>query len=209
MPRRDFDPDFSRLASIEGGEQMVFRCAVAVFWVALAAPALGQESFRVDRLHTAATFSVSHLGLSLQRGSFGKTTGTVMLDRAAKTGSIDLAIDAASVTSGSTSRETMLKGEDYFNVAQFPSITFKSTKLKFDGDRVVSADGELTIRGVTKPVTLTVADFKCAVHPATKKPACGAEVTASVKRSEFGMTKNQASTSDDVTIAIAIEAIQQ
>ena len=73
----------------------------------------------------------------------------------------------------------------------------------------MSADGELTIRGVTKPVTLTVADFKCAVHPATKKPACGAEVTASVKRSEFGMTKNQASTSDDVTIAIAIEAIQQ
>jgi len=188
---------------------MRVRFAVAAFLVAFAAPTFSQENYRVDPLHTAATFSVSHLGLSLQRGSFGKTTGMVMLDRSARNGSIDVAIDAASVTSGSTSRETMLKGEDYFNVAQFPSITFKSTKLKFDGDRVVSADGELTIRGVTKPVTLTVADFKCAVHPATKKPACGAEVTASVKRSEFGMTKNTASTSDDVTIAIAIEAIQQ
>jgi polyisoprenoid-binding protein YceI len=167
------------------------RFAVATFLVVFAGRAFSQENYRVDPLHTAATFSVSHLGLSLQRGSFGRTTGVVMLDRSARNGSIDVAIDAASVTSGSTSRETMLKGEEYFNVAQFPSITFKSTRLKFDGDRVVGADGELTIRGVTKPVTLTVADFKCAVHPATKKPACGAEVTASVKRSEFGMTKNR------------------
>ena len=188
---------------------MRVRFAVAAFLVAFAAPAFSQENYRVDPLHTAATFSVSHLGLSLQRGSFGKTTGMVMLDRSARNGSIDVAIDAASVTSGSTSRETMLKGEEYFNVGQFPLITFRSTSLKFDGDRVVGADGELTIRGVTKPVTLTVADFKCAIHPATKKPACGAEVTASVKRSDFGMTKNQASTGDDVTIAIAIEAIQQ
>lgn len=182
---------------------------VAVLLTAFAAPAFSQESYRVDPLHTTTTFSVSHLGLSLQRGSFARTTGTVMLDRAAKKGSIDVAIDAASVTSGSPSRETMLRGEDYFNVAQFPVITFKSTNLKFDGDSVVGAEGELTIRGVTKPVTLSVADFRCVIHPATKKPACGAEVTVSVKRSEFGMTKNQPSTGDDVNIAVAIEAIQQ
>src|SRR5512132_2531824 len=116
-----------------GGEAMWNRFVVAGL-VAFAAAAFSQENYRVDPLHTAATFSVSHLGLSLQRGSFGKTTGMVMLDRNARNGSIDVAIDAASVTSGSTSRETMLKGEDYFNVTQFPSITFKSTKLKFDGD---------------------------------------------------------------------------
>jgi polyisoprenoid-binding protein YceI len=188
---------------------MPARIVVAAFAVAVCASAFGQETYMVDPLHTTATFSVVHLGLSLQRGSFGRTTGRVMLDRAGKKGSIDVAIDAASVTSGSPPRETMLRGEDYFNVAQFPAITFKSTNLKFDGDRVVGADGELTIRGVAKPVTLSVADFKCAIHPATKKPACGAEVTASVKRSEFGMTKNQASTADEVNIAIAIEAIQQ
>ena len=91
--------------------------------VVFAAPAFSQENYRVDPLHTTATFSVSHLGLSLQRGSFGRTTGTVMLDRTAKKGAIEVAIDAASVTSGSLSRETMLKGEDYFNVAQFPLIT--------------------------------------------------------------------------------------
>lgn len=182
---------------------------VATFVITFAVPGFAQETYRVDPLHTTTTFSVSHLGLSMQRGSFGKTTGTVVLDRAAKKGSIDVAIDAASVTSGSPSRETLLRGEDYFNAAQFPIITFKSDNLRFNGDTVVGADGELTIRGVTKPVTLSVADFKCAIHPATKRPACGAEVTASVKRSEFGMMKNQASTGDDVTIAIAIEAIQQ
>ena len=185
------------------------RFVVAAFLVAFAAPAFSQENYRVDPLHTTTTFSVSHLGLSLQRGSFGRTTGTVILDRAAKKGSIDVAIDATSVTSGSPSRETLLRGEDYFNIAQFPSITFRSTNLKFDGDRLVGAEGEVTIRGVTKPVTLSVADFKCAIHPATKKPACGAEVTASVKRSDFGMTKNQPSTGDDVNIAVAIEGIQQ
>jgi len=188
---------------------MRVRFVVAAFFVAFAAPAFSQENYRVDPLHTTTTFSVSHLGLSLQRGSFGRTTGTVILDRAAKKGSIDVAIDATSVTSGSPSRETLLRGEDYFNIAQFPSITFRSTNLKFDGDRLVGAEGEVTIRGVTKPVTLSVADFKCAIHPATKKPACGAEVTASVKRSEFGMTKNQPSTGDDVNIAVAIEGIQQ
>ena len=181
----------------------------ATFLMTIAVPAFAQETYRVDPLHTTATFSVNHLGLSMQRGSFGKTTGTVTLDRAAKNGTIDVAIDAASVTSGSPARETLLKGEDYFDIAQFPTITFKSNKLKFNGDAVVGAEGELTMRGVTKPVVLSVADFKCAIHPATKKPACGAEVTANVKRSEFGMIKNQASTGDDVLIAIAIEAIQQ
>ena len=175
----------------------------------LACPALGQETYRIDPLHTATTFSVTHLGLSHQRGSFGKTTGVVTFDRKAKTGSIDVTIDASSVTSGSTSREQMLRGEDYFDVARYPNIVFKATNLKFEGDNLVGCDGELTMRGVTRPVTLSVAEFKCDIHPATKKPVCGAEVTAHVSRAEFGMVKNQASTSDDVVIAIAIEAIQQ
>ena len=188
---------------------MHVRVMVAVLAGAVAGQAFGQETYRVDPLHTTSTFSVAHLGLSMQRGSFGKTTGMVTIDRAAKKGSIDVAIDASSVTSGSTSRETLLRGEDYFDVAQFPTISFKSTDLKFQGDAVVGAEGALTMRGITKPVSLTVADFKCAIHPSTKKPVCGAEVMATVKRSDFGMVKNQASTADEVKIAVAIEAIQQ
>src|SRR5207249_8308055 len=103
-----------------GGEAMWARFAVAAFLVVFAGRAFSQENYRVDPLHTATTFSVSHLGLSLQRGSFGRTTGMVTLDRTAGKGSIDVAIDAASVTSGSPSRELMLKGDEYFNVGQFP-----------------------------------------------------------------------------------------
>ena len=152
------------------------RFTIAALLAVFAGPAFSQDNYRVDPLHTAATFSVNHLGLSLQRGSFGRTTGMVTLDRTAGKGSIDVAIDAASVTSGSPSRETMLKGEEYFNVAQFPTISFKSTSLKFDGDRVVGADGDLTIRGVTKPVRLTVAEncAKASCHrapPSASPPA--------------------------------------
>ena len=185
------------------------RLVIAVTACALALPAFAEESYRIDPLHTATTFSVSHLGISLQRGSFGRTTGMVMLDPAAGKGAIDVSIDASTVTSGSPPRETLLKGEDYFNVAQFPTITFKSNKVRFDGNAVVGAEGELTMRGVTKPCALTVSGFKCAIHPSTKTPVCGAEVTATVKRSEFGMTKNAASTGDDVTILIAVEALRQ
>ncbi|HTR57418.1 MAG TPA: YceI family protein [Casimicrobiaceae bacterium] len=185
------------------------RLVITVAACALAMPALGEESYRIDPLHTATTFSVSHLGISLQRGSFGRTTGMVMLDPAAGKGAIDVSIDASTVTSGSPPREALLKSEDYFNVAQFPTIIFKSNKVRFDGNAVVGAEGELTMRGVTKPCALTVSGFKCAIHPSTKTPVCGAEVMATVKRSEFGMTKNAASTGDDVTILIAVEALRQ
>ncbi len=121
---------------------MRVRFVVAAFSVAFACPAFGEETYRVDPLHTTTTFSVSHLGLSQQRGSFARTTGLVTLDRAAKKGSIDVLIDAASVTSGSPSREAMLKGEDYFNVAQFPTIAFKANNLKFDGENLVGCEGE-------------------------------------------------------------------
>ena len=181
---------------------------VAAFSVVVACPAFGEETYRVDPLHTTTTFSVSHLGLSQQRGSFGRTTGMVMLDRAAKKASIDVVIDAASVTSGSPSREAMLKGEDYFNVAQFPTIAFKATNLKFDGENLVGCEGELTMRGVTRPVTLSVADFKCAIHPATKKPACGAEVTARVKRSEFGMTYVLGLVGDEIDLSFQVTAFR-
>src|SRR5438046_6223378 len=116
---------------------MCVRFVLAAVLGALAIPAFSQETYRVDPLHTTTTFSVTHLGLALHRGSFGRTTGMVVLDRTAKKGSIDVVIDGASVTSGSPSREAMLKGEEYFNVAQFLTINFKATNLKFDGDSLV------------------------------------------------------------------------
>ena len=110
----------------------------------------------MDPNHTYPSFSYTHMGFSTQQSKFDKTTGRVTIDRAAKTGSLDVSIDTKSVNTGSELFNGHLKGEDFFNADKFPAITFKSSNFKFDGDKVASIDGDLTIKGVTKPVTLTV-----------------------------------------------------
>ena len=104
-------------------------------------------------------FEVQHMGFSLQRGTFSKATGKITLDRAAKKGAIDVTIDTTTVKTIDPRLDTHVRGEDFFNVAKYPTMTFKSSQLSFDGDRVVGADGELTMLGITKPVKLTVANF--------------------------------------------------
>ena len=130
------------------------------------------------------------------------------LDRAAKKGTIDVTIETASVRSHDPRPDAALKGEKYFNVEKYPTMTFKSSSLMFDGDRVVGAEGELTMLGVTKPVSLKVSNFTCGDHPFNKKPMCGAEVTATIKRSEWGMTAGiPFAPADDVKIMIPVEAL--
>lgn len=171
---------------------------------ALAAP----ESYTLDSRHTFPVFEVSHMGFSIQRGRFNKTTGTFTIDRAAKSGAIDLSIDAASIDMGIEKWDQHMKSEDFFNVAKFPSITYKATKLMFEGDKVVGAEGELTLLGVTKPVKVAVSDFNCKMHPMLKKDACGGNVTAAIKRSEFGMGYGVPNLGDDIKLAIPVEAIK-
>ena len=133
----------------------------------------------------------------------------IILDRAAKTGSVDVTIDAKSVNTGYALFNGHIQGEDYFNTDKFPAITFKSTAVKFDGDKPVAVDGNLTIKGVTKPVTLTVTNFHSMPHPMLKKDALGANAVAKVKRSEFNMGKYAPSVGDEVTLNIAVEAIRE
>ena len=137
------------------------------------------------------------------------STGTITIDRAAKTGSVDVSIDAKSVNTGSEQFNEHIQGEDFLSTAKFPTITFKSTAVKFNGDAVASVDGALTIKGVTKPVTLTVTSFKCMPHPMLKKEACGANATATIKRSDFGAGKYAPLVADEVLLTIPIEAIKQ
>jgi len=106
--------------------------------------------------------------------------------------------------------DTRVRGEDFFNVAKYPTMTFKSSNLTFDGDRLVGADGELTMLGITKPVKLTVANFVCGLHPLTKNPLCGAEVTTTIKRSDWGMSWGvPKAVGDDVKLAIPVEAYRE
>jgi len=166
-----------------------------------------EETYTLDPVHSQPMFEVRHMGYSLQRGSFTKVSGKVTLDREAKKGSVDVTIDATSIRTIDPRLDTHVKSEDFFDVAKYPTITFKSSNLVFDGDRVVAVDGELTLHGVTKPVTLKVTDVICGDHPINKRPMCGAEATATVKRSDWGMTYGiPKMVGDDVRIIIPIEA---
>jgi polyisoprenoid-binding protein YceI len=166
------------------------------------------QTYTIDPLHTRPTYEVMHLGYSLQRGRFDKTSGKITVDTAAKTGSADVAIDAASIDSGVPKLDEHLKSEDFFNVAKNPTITFKSVSFAFDGDRVKNVTGDLTMNGVTKPVTLTANLFQCAPHPMTKKPQCGGDFITTVKRSDFGIKYGIPAVGDEVTLRIPVEAIR-
>ncbi|MCW5626537.1 MAG: YceI family protein [Burkholderiales bacterium] len=181
----------------------------AVLASALAAPAFAApESYTLDSRHTFPVFEINHLGFSLQRGRFNKTEGKIVIDRAAKTGSVELAIEAASIDMGIAKWDEHMVSEDFFNAAQFPTITFKSTKVTFQGDKVVGADGDFTLLGVTKPIKVAFAGFACGDHPMNKKPLCGGNATATIKRSDFGMTKYLPGIADEVKIYVPIEAFK-
>jgi polyisoprenoid-binding protein YceI len=170
---------------------------------ALAAPV----TYNVDSSHTFPRFSYSHFGYSTQLSSFSNTTGKVVLDAEAKTGSVDISIDMKSVNTGSVDFNGHIQGEDFLDTAKFPAATFKSTKVVFEGDKPKAIEGNLTIKGVTKAVTLTVTGFQAMPHPMMKKPALGANAFTTIKRTEFNAGKYAPYVGDEVRIDIAIEAV--
>lgn len=172
---------------------------------ALAAP----ETYNIDNSHTYPRFEFNHLGFSNQVGRFDKTTGKITLDTAARTGEVNLTIDTKSVNTGSALFNEHLSKEDFFHTEKYPTITFKSSKFKFEGDKVAAVEGDLTIKGITKPVTLNVVRFHCGAHPLAKKQACGANATAQIKRSDFNLAKHVPAVSDEVTLSISVEAIKE
>jgi polyisoprenoid-binding protein YceI len=166
-------------------------------------------TYNVDGSHTFPRFSYSHFGYSTQLSSFRNTSGKVVLDAEARTGSVDITIDMKSVNTGFEDFNGHIQGEDFLDTVKFPTATFKSTKVVFEGDKPKSIDGQLTIKGVTRPVTLTVTSFQAMPHPMVKKPALGANAFTTIKRSEFNAGKYAPYVGDDVRIDIAIEAIAQ
>ncbi|MBS7350538.1 MAG: YceI family protein [Comamonas sp.] len=182
-----------------------FAVAGAFATSAIAAPI----TYVVDASHTFPNFSYSHMGLSTQLSKFKNTQGKVVLDKEAKTASVDITIDMKGVETGFTSFNEHIQGADFLDTAQFPTATFKSTKVNFEGDKPASIEGNLTIKGVTKPVTLTVNHFVNTAHPMMKKDAIGANASTVIKRSEFNAGKYAPGVGDEVTITVALEAIAQ
>ncbi|HSG93399.1 MAG TPA: YceI family protein [Methylotenera sp.] len=176
-------------------------CSTAV----LAAP----ETYVIDSAHSMPSFSYDHHGYSTQLSRFDKTSGKITIDRAAKTGTVDITIDTTSVNTGYPLFNEHIQGEDFLYTAQYPTATFTSNAVKFDGDRISSIDGTLTLKGISKPVTLMVTSTLCKPHPMLKKEACGANATTIVKRSDFNMAKYVPYVSDEVTITIPVESIKE
>jgi polyisoprenoid-binding protein YceI len=183
--------------------------AALAFTGALASAVAAPVTYGVDGTHTFPRFSYSHFGYSTQLSSFSKTTGKVVFDAEAKKGSVDIVIDMKSVSTGFADFNEHIQGEDFLDTAKFPQATFKSTKVIFEGDKPQLIEGQLTIKGVTKPVTLTVTSFQAMPHPMMKKPALGANAFTVIKRSEFNAGKYAPYVGDDVRIDIAIEAMAQ
>lgn len=187
------------------------RIATALAFTTLAATSAiaAPKTFEVDGSHTFPRFSYSHFGYSTQVSRFDNTTGTVVFDADAKTGSVDISIDMKSVNTGFTDFNGHLQGEDFLDTAKFPKATFKSTKVNFQDGKPASIEGQLTIKGITKAVTLTVTSFQSMPHPMLKKDAIGANAFTMIKRSEFNAGKYAPYVGDDVRIEIALEAIQK
>ncbi len=186
------------------------RIIVLAIGAGLALPALAApETFVLDSSHSFPSFSYTHLGFSTQQSRFDKLSGKITLDRAARTGALDVSIDTRSVNTGSERFNSDLKSEDYFDADKFPAITFKSNSFKFQGDKLAAVSGDLTIKGITRPVTLAVTGFSCGPHPFVKKEACGANASTRIKRSDFNAGKNAPVVSDEVTLNIVVEAIKE
>jgi len=164
-------------------------------------------TYNIDPGHTYPSFEADHKGMSLWRGKFNKTSGSVTMDRAARTGSMEIVIDTASIDFGHDKMNAHARAEDIFNVEKFPTATYRGKSFQFDGDRLVAVDGELTMLGVTRPLQLKVNRFKCAQDARLKREVCGADASAEFKRSDFGLNFGLPTFSPEVKLAIQVEAV--
>ncbi len=166
-------------------------------------------TYQIDPAHTYPSFEADHMGISVWRGKFNKTSGTLVLDKAAGTGSVDVVIDIASVDFGLEAMQAEALGPNFFDTAKYPQATYRGKLESFQGGVPTRVVGDLTLHGVTKPVELKVNSFKCIPHPMHKRDLCGADATATFDREQFGLTAGKDYGFDmDVTLRIQFEAVQ-
>jgi polyisoprenoid-binding protein YceI len=155
--------------------------------------AMAADTYQLDPNHTYPSFEADHFGgISVWRGKFKKSSGVVTLDRAAKTGTVDVTIDPASIDTGNDKLDKHLQSKEFFDVEKFPAATYKGTQIRFDGDQPVEVVGTLTMHGVTKPLNLKIDSFKCFINPLLKREVCGTEASATFDRADFGLDYGKA-----------------
>lgn len=167
------------------------------------------DTYIIEPRHTFPSFEINHLGFSTQRGRFNKTTGTVTLDTTAKTGSIEVTIYTDSIDTGLEALEAKLRSPEFFDAANYPTITYKANQLLFQGDRPVAAAGKISLHGRTKPLQLTIDHFHCGLNPVNLTYQCGGNAVGTLKRTDFGINAFRPVLADEVKIIIQVEAVKQ
>ena len=190
---------------------MIRRTLIAATLAATALATQAQTAtYALDPTHTFATFEISHFGTSTNRGRFDKKSGTVQLDKAAKTGKLEVTIDTTSINSGTAPFDKHLQSKDFFNAAEFPTARFVGDKFTFNGEKVSEVSGQLTLLGKTNPVTLKATNFNCYLNQMLKAEVCGGDFETTIVRSQYGMVWGMNfGFSDNVRLVIQAEAIKQ
>jgi polyisoprenoid-binding protein YceI len=186
----------------------MYRTLLAASLIAALPASAAGESYTIDPNHTFPSYEILHFGYSLQRGRFNKTRGKVVVDAAARTGSADITIDTESIDTGHAKLEEHIRSADFLNAAQYPTIDFRGSAMAFEGENVKSVTGELTMLGVSRPVTLNASHFKCGAHPMTRKAMCGGEFVAIIRRSDWGIKRYIPALADEMTLRINVEAFR-
>jgi polyisoprenoid-binding protein YceI len=166
-------------------------------------------TYNIDASHTFVTWEAIHFGTSTSRGRFDKKEGSIQIDRAAKSGRIDVTIDTSSVSTGLAFFDKALRGKNFFDTDNHPTARFVADRINFDGNNVQSAAGQLTMLGKTLPVTVIAIRFNCYESPFVKREVCGGDFEATVQRSLWGMTSTIPAASDNVKLLIQVEAVKQ
>jgi polyisoprenoid-binding protein YceI len=165
-------------------------------------------NYKLDPDHTFPSLEFSHMGLSIWRGKFNRTTGTVTLDLAARRGTVNVQVETDSIDFGLDSMHEYAVRPDWLDVAKFPVMTYTGS-IVFQGDKPVAVEGQLTLRGVTRPLKLTINSFECIEHPFYKKEACGADAEGLLNRADFGMTQYAEGEAGKVRLRIQVEGLRE
>ena len=167
------------------------------------------KDFEIDPSHTYVSFAINHLGFSTMRGQFDRQSGSLSYDPSTKTARVMIEIDASSIDTGHDKRDEHLRSPDFLNAVEFPTITFESTAVTWNGDELATVTGNLTLLGVSKPVTLQVSSVNCGEHPFNKKYTCGFDASGSIKRSDFGVNYGIPNIGEVMDLQIEAEASQR
>ncbi|MBT9554317.1 MAG: polyisoprenoid-binding protein [Hydrogenophaga sp.] len=166
--------------------------------------------YAIDPTHTFASFEIGHMGATTNRARFDKKDGKISFDKAAKTGKVDISFETASVNSGTAMFDKHLQSAEILDAAKFPKAQFVSSKFVFNGDKVASVDGNLTLLGKTQPVTLKANQFNCYESPMLKREVCGGDFETTIDRTAFGVNYGiDWGFPKNVRLVLQVEAVKQ